>query len=112
MNLMMRQRTTVVNSAVGLMLAGVAITGCSSTSTVPKANVESVMLTQMNGALEEAGLMVSAVTCPGDIEKKVGATINCEVSLSGADGTRTGVLLVTVISVDDGGAQLEGEITG
>ena len=110
--MMMRQRTTVVNSAVGLMLAGVAITGCSSTSTVPKANVESQMLPMMNGALQEAGLTASAVTCPGDLEKKVGATINCEISLRGADGTRTGVLLVTVVSVDDGGAQLEGEITG
>ena len=90
------------------MLAGVAITGCSSTGTVTKANLESDVLTQM----QTVDPTTSVVTCPGDIEKKVGATINCEVSLSGADGTRTGVLLVTVISVDDGGAQLEGEITG
>ncbi len=103
--MMMRQRTTVVNSAVGLMLAGVAITGCSSTGTVTKANLESDVLTQM----QTVDPTTSVVTCPGDIEGKLGATITCEASFDDGANTKRAVL-VEVVGVD--GDKIEFSIKG
>ena len=93
--MMISHRTTVVLSAVGLMLAGVAITGCSSTGTVHKANLESDVLTQM----QTVDPTTSVVTCPGDIEGKLGATITCEASFDDGANTKRAVI-VEVVRVD------------
>ena len=103
--MMMRQRTTVVNSAVGLMLAGVAITGCSSTYSMAKANLESDVLTQM----QTVDPTTSVVTCPGDIEGKLGATITCEATFDDGANTKRAVL-VEVVGVD--GDKIEFSIKG
>ena len=103
--MMISHRTTVVLSAVGLMLAGVAITGCSSTGTVPKANLESDVLTQM----QTVDPTTSVVTCPGDIEGKLGATITCEASFDDGANTKRAVL-VEVVGVD--GDEIEFSIKG
>lgn len=99
---------SVAITVVGPLLASVALIGCASTGTMPKANVESTMLTQMNVALQGEGLTASAVTCPGDLEQKVAATMIREITYGNADETRTGVVAVRVESVDDGGAYLGG----
>ena len=93
--MMISHRTTVVLSAVGLMLAGVAITGCSSTGTLPKADLESTVLTQM----QAVDPTTSVVTCPGDIEGKLGATITCEATFDDGANTKRAVI-VEVVRVD------------
>ena len=93
--MMISRLTTVVLSAVGLMLAGVAITGCSSTGTLPKANLESDVLTQM----QAVDPTTSVVTCPGDIEGKLGATITCEATFDDGANTKRAVI-VEVVRVD------------
>ena len=103
--MMICHRTTVVLSAVGLMLAGVAITGCSSTGTVPKANLESDVLTQM----QTVDPTTSVVTCPGDIEGKLGATITCEATFDDGANTKRAVI-VEVVGVD--GDKIEFSIKG
>ena len=103
--MMISHRTTVVLSAVGLMLAGVAITGCSSTGTVTKANLESDVLTQM----QTVDPTTSVVTRPGDIEGKLGATITCEASFDDGANTKRAVL-VEVVRVD--GDKIEFSIKG
>ena len=103
--MMISRLTTVVLSAVGLMLAGVAITGCSSTGTLPKANLESDVLTQM----QAVDPTTSVVTCPGDIEGKLGATITCEATFDDGANTKRAVI-VEVVRVD--GDKIEFSIKG
>ena len=69
---------------------------CStSTATVPKADVES----KVAGIIvESTGLAAEDVTvsCPSDLEGKVGATLTCEA----VSGDATADAIVTVTSVD------------
>ena len=87
--------------AAGTLLAVGALTACSvsvgTTSGLPKADVESQTLTVLQGKYD-AETQPSAVTCPGDLESKVGATMECDVTFAQGIGVAT----LTVKDVSNG----------
>ena len=75
--------------------AVLVLAACSTTVTVAQADLESSLQTQISSDLGVAPEEVT-VTCPGDLEGKVGAEMSCQVS--GPPGDATAV--VTVDAVD------------
>ena len=101
-----KQRSNAVITIVGFVLAGVALAGCSMTTSVSKAEVESQMLAQVQAIATEES-MPAALACPSDLEGTLGASITCELSFP--DGTTRDVI-VTVESVTDEGVLFTGEL--
>jgi len=89
-------------------LAGVpavllALAGCG-TGTVAKADVA----TAAEDLLEKQVGQRPDVTCPDDLEAKVGATTRCTVTLEGFEGTYG--VTVTVTHVDDDRARFDVQV--
>jgi hypothetical protein len=73
-------RATVVGILVAVAGLGVLASGCSST--VSQAEVEK----QVNKALKDsAGVEADKVSCPSDIDAKVGETMTCTITFMGED---------------------------
>ncbi len=70
------------------------VAGCSSTTSVPKAEVEQEASAQLEAAV---GVAPDTLTCPGDLVAEVGTIMRCEL---GAGGVSYGVT-ITVTSVDN-----------
>lgn len=68
-------RTVAMAAAAAALALGTA--GCSSS--VPKADVETTIQTELGKQIPNIG----AVTCPGDLEAKVGQTVRCEFVVAG-----------------------------
>lgn len=94
-------RSTSALLAVGLVLAGGALTACSfSVGTTPgasKSDVESQTLAILQEKYDAASAP-SAVSCPGDLEAKIGVTMQCDVTFTQGIGVAT----LTVNDVSDG----------
>ena len=92
-----RERTTAARNgavAVALLAAVFALTSCSQTKTLSKAEVE----TQAAAALTaQVGQQSPPITCPGDLEAKVGVSEVCAITLD------SGVydVTITVTSLDE-----------
>ena len=101
MNMNLQFRSTSALLAVGMTLAGGALTACSfsvgTTTGVSKADVESQTLTILQGKYDAAS-SPSAIACPGDLEAKVGATMKCDVTFTQGIAVAT----LTVNDVSDG----------
>lgn len=101
MNVNLQSRSTTALLAVGLVMAGGALAACSfsvgTTSGVSKADVESLTLADLQGKYD-AATQPSAVTCPGDLEAKLGVTMQCDVTFTQG----IGVAILTVSDVSDG----------
>ena len=79
-------------------LAGLALAGCSfsvgsSTPTVKEADLERSVTSTLT---DKIGQAPQNVDCPDDLEGKVGAVLNCTLSIDGTARTMT----VTVTSVE------------
>ena len=101
MNVNLQSRSTSALLAVGLVMAGGALTACSfsvgTTTGASKADVESQTLAILQGKYDEAS-SPSAVACPGDLEAKVGVTMECDVTFNQGIAVAT----LTVNDVSDG----------
>lgn len=87
----------VAAAATALMLT---VSSCSSTATISKSELEQ----QAASALESAvGTAPDAVSCPGDLEAKVGASTRCTVTAGGEDLGAT----LTVTEVDGSNAKFD-----
>jgi hypothetical protein len=88
-------------AAVPFLLAGLAACGSSTLSADEVAN-------KSEDALEEQIGLRPEITCPEDLEAKVGAETRCTLT-GGDDPTKYGVT-VTVTSVDGDNAQFDVEV--
>src|ERR1700758_4738554 len=89
-------RTFLVSGAAAGLMAGVAACSCSvgsSSHGVSKSEVASQITSKLTDA---AGNKPDSVTCPSDLEAKVGAQLNCEMKVK----NQTFNVNVTVTSVD------------
>ena len=74
-------RTFLVSGAAAGLMAGVAACSCSvgsSSHSVSKGDVASQITSKLTDA---AGNKPDSVTCPSDLEAKVGAQLNCEMKV-------------------------------
>lgn len=85
-------RKTVVAAVAGAA-AIITLGGCSSESTVDKADLAKEVSSQLAGTADHAP---ESLTCPEDLPGKVGATTTCSLRDSG----ETYGVKVTVTSVD------------
>lgn len=101
MNVNLQSRSTTALLAVGLVMAGGALAACSfsvgTTSGASKADVESQTLAVLQEKYD-AESAPSAVACPGDLEAKLGVTMQCDVTFTQGIGIAT----LTVNDVSDG----------
>jgi hypothetical protein len=88
-------------AAVPFLLAGLAACGSSTLSADEVAN-------KSEDALEEQIGLRPEITCPEDLEAKLGAETRCTLT-GGDDPTKYGVT-VTVTSVDGDNAQFDVEV--
>ena len=89
-------RTFLVSGAAAGVMAGIAACSCSigsSSHSVSKSDVASQITTKLTDA---AGNKPDSVTCPSDLEAKVGAQLNCEMKVK----NQTFNVNVTVTSVE------------
>ena len=102
----LNHRSTSALLAVGTLLAAGALTACSvsvgTTPGVAKADLESQVLTSLQEKYDEES-SPSAVACPGDLEAKVGVTMQCDVTFTQGIGVAT----ITVENVTDGVANFD-----
>ena len=89
------RRTPTLLAVCTLLTAG-ALTACTVTYSLSKADMESSTLQYIQSQIPD--LEAESVTCPGDLEGKVGLTVTCEVV--GTNGTTP--VVITVESVIDG----------
>jgi hypothetical protein len=78
-------RTFLVSGAAAGLMAGVAACSCSvgsSSHGVSKSDVASQITSKLTDA---AGNKPDSVTCPSDLEAKVGAQLNCEMKVKKTD---------------------------
>lgn len=87
-------RTTL--SAAIVLLAGAALSSCSSDSPLSQSDVEAQVSTQLT---EEVGQTPDDVSCPGDLAAKVGTKMTCV--LTAGSSTIDVALVVTEVG-DDG----------
>lgn len=73
-------RTLVISAAAAGLLASVAACSCSvgTSHTVSKSQVAEQISQKLT---DSAGNRPDAVTCPGDLDAKVGAQLNCEMKI-------------------------------
>lgn len=92
----------VVTGVLGLVVATGLATGCETsfgvTKAVEKAKVEREAA---NLIATQAKLPAPVVTCPGDLEAKAGATLECTM-VTAADPTERGLLIEVVGVAEDG----------
>src|ERR1700750_2706705 len=92
-------RSSATGAFISCALAGLLIgsSGCSfsigSSKAVPKDDIVKSISDKMTDA---AGNKPDTVSCPGDLDAKVGATLNCRMQVKGKPFN----VLVTVTSVD------------
>ncbi|GAB3773427.1 hypothetical protein FB382_000111 [Nocardioides ginsengisegetis] len=86
-----------------LALAGASLTGCSSTKSVPQADVEDQISTQLAA---QVGQEPDDVSCPGDLEATKDTSMTCTLTV-GEDEYDVGV---TVTEVKDGTAKFDIEV--
>jgi hypothetical protein len=73
---------------------------------VAQAEVEAQVASQL---AESVGTdVLPTIACPGDLAAEVGATMTCELSVEGEDGTYP--VLVEVTAVEDGVATFSAEV--
>ena len=85
-------RSATALFAVGTLLAAGALTACTVSYSVSKADVEATSLALLQSKFPDQ--QVESITCPGALDGKVGATLTCEiVDISGT--------YPTVLTVDD-----------
>ena len=90
--------TALVAAAVTTIM--LTVSSCSGTATISKSELEK----QASSALESAvGTAPDAVTCPGELEAKVGASTKCTVTAGGQDIGAT----LTVTEVDGSNAKFD-----
>jgi hypothetical protein len=88
----------LVKPAVLLAPVLLVLAACSSTVTVPQAEVEKQAIAQLTSVV---GQVPDSLTCPGDLIAEVGTTMRCQLT---SQGTVYGVT-ITVSSVADGNAR-------
>lgn len=91
-------RALLIPCALAGLLIGSA--GCISPHTVSRSDVESEISQKMTGP---GGNKPESVSCPDNLKAKVGATLECEMTVQG----QTYRVIVTVTSVDGGQAKFD-----
>lgn len=89
----MRKSLTAV-----VLVAGIALSGCSMTPTLEKSKVEQEIKNQLTAKVGAEGTKsIESITCPGDLKGKVGETMTCDIK------SKTGVYptKVTVTKVEN-----------
>ncbi|MSV51666.1 MAG: DUF4333 domain-containing protein [Actinobacteria bacterium] len=89
-------RSATALFAVGTLLAAGALTACTVSYSVSKADVEATSLALLQSKFPDQ--QVESITCPGALDGKVGATLTCEI----VDIGGTYPIVLTVDDVTDG----------
>ena len=89
-----RTRRIGVAVACVSVIPALMLTGCSSQKTLSKSEVESQAQSALTASV---GQQAPAITCPGDLDAKVGATETCAITLD----SKVYDVTVTVTSVDE-----------
>ena len=109
--LMDRHTRSARLAVIGLLAVSLGAASCSGSvsvggSDVAQAEVEAQVASQL---AESVGSDVPpTIVCPGDLAAEVGATMTCELSVEGEDGTYP--VLVEVTAVKDGVATFTAEV--
>lgn len=90
-------------SPVVVLVSFVALAGCSSTPTVDKSELEDEISSKLEA---QVGTAPDDISCPDDLEGKVGTTMRCTLT-AGED--ELGVT-VTVTSVEDSQVNFDAEV--
>ncbi len=78
-----------------LAAAGIALTGCGSTPSVSRSDLEHQVSQGLAAAVHRAPPNIS---CPGDLPGRVGATEHCVLSVTGASDRYSVLVRVTSVS--------------
>ena len=98
--------TTALRRSAPLLLVAALLAGCSSgDKTVDRADVEKEAATQLAAQVNQPEPDIS---CPDDLDAKVGATMECELSVKGDDAVYP--VHIKVTSVKDGDAKFDVEV--
>lgn len=92
--------TLVGPCVLAVALSGTACSFSVGSNTVSKSDVESQISQKMTDA---AGKKPESVTCPGDLSAKVGATLDCQMTVKNKPFN----VNVTVTSVDGGNVKFD-----
>jgi hypothetical protein len=87
---------TLSRTAIALVLAGAFVAGCGDDDAVAQSAVEQEAEAQLAAQIGEE----PDITCPGDLDAEVGATMECELTLEGDDGVYPVYVEVTSIEGD------------
>jgi hypothetical protein len=82
--------------AVGTLVAAWALTACTVSYSVSKADIEATSLELLQSKFPDQ--QVESITCPGGLDGKVGATVTCDI----IDKSGTYPIVLTVDDVTDG----------
>ena len=89
-------RSATALFAVGTLLAAGALTACTVSYSVSKADVEATSLALLQSKFPDQ--QVESITCPGGLDGKVGAAVTCDI----VDTSGTYPIVLTVDDVTDG----------
>lgn len=98
----MKQTYFALTSLAAVLALAVFAAGCGE-DVVSKTDVEQSVMTQLSASV---GQQAPPITCPGDLEAKVGATLTCAIDLEG----KTFDVNVEVTKLEDGKAVYDVEV--
>jgi hypothetical protein len=87
---------TLSRTAIALVLAGAFAAGCGDDDAVSQSAVEQEAEIQLAAQIGEE----PDITCPGNLDAEVGATMECELTLESDDGTYPVYVEITSIEGD------------
>ena len=98
-------------AVIGLLTVSLGAASCSASvsvggSEIAQAEVETRVASQL--AASVGSDVPPTIVCPGDLAAEVGATMTCELSVEGEDGTYP--VLVEVTAIKDGVATFSAEV--
>ena len=99
----LRRRNAIVLSAVAIPV--LAMSACSSTKYVSKTDVETQSQQQLSATV---GSAVPAITCPADLEAKVGTVMVCSITATESGSTYD--VTITVTSIDEASGNAKWDI--
>lgn len=111
MTLMHRHTRSSRLAVIGLLALSMGAASCSGSVSVgggdvAQAEVEAQVASQLAKTVDNG--LTPTIVCPGDLDAKVGATMTCELSVEGQDGTYP--VFVEVTAVKDGVASFSAEV--
>lgn len=109
--LMQRHTRSSRLAVIGLLVLSMGAASCSGSvsvggGAVAQAEVEAQVASQLAKTVDNG--VTPTIVCPGDLDAKVGATMTCELSVEGEDGTYP--VFVEVNAVKDGVASFSAEV--